>query len=110
MKGGWRMKISPEVTQSLPLNKGGFIENPQIWDAHFTDNYAERMNLPLGPVHWKIIQYLRHYYDKHGLAPMFNLIRKELGYSRKELIELFEVKKAMNIFKLAGLPRSLGMV
>jgi sulfur relay (sulfurtransferase) DsrC/TusE family protein len=41
---------------------------------------------------------------------MFNLIRKELGYSRKELIELFEVKKARDICKLAGLPRSLGMV
>jgi tRNA 2-thiouridine synthesizing protein E len=104
------MKPSPEVTQALLLNKEGFIENPENWDARFTEKYAERMNVPLGPVHWKIIQYLRHYYDKHGLAPMFNLIRKELGYSRKELIELFEVKKARDICKLAGLPRSLGMV
>jgi dissimilatory sulfite reductase related protein len=104
------MKTNQEVTQSLHLNKEGFIENPQIWDAHFTEEYAERMNVPLGPVHWKIIQYLRQYYDKHGLAPMFNLIRKELGYSRKELIEIFGVEKARDICRLAGLPRSMGMV
>ncbi len=104
------MKTSPEVTQSLPLNKEGFIENPQNWDAHFTEKYAERMNIPLGPAHWKIIQYLRDYYHKHGLAPMFSLIRKELGYSRKQLIEIFKVDKARDICKLAGLPRSMGMV
>jgi dissimilatory sulfite reductase related protein len=104
------MKTSPEVTQSLPLNKQGFIENPQNWDAHFTEKYAKQMNVPLGAVQWKIIQYLRQYYDRHGLAPMFNLIRRELGYSRKELIEIFKVEKARDICKLAGLPRSMGMV
>ncbi len=104
------MKPRPEVTQSLPLNKEGFIKNPQNWDAHFTEKYAEQMNVPLGPVHWKIIQYFRQYYDKHGLAPMFTLIRKELGYSRKQLIEIFKVEKARDICKLAGLPRSMGMV
>jgi tRNA 2-thiouridine synthesizing protein E len=104
------MKPSPEVTQALPLNKEGFIENPRNWDTRFTEKYAEQMNVPLGPVHWKIIQFLRQYYDKHGLAPMLNLIRKELGYSRKELIEIFGVEKVRDICELAGLPRSMGMV
>ena len=57
------IKPSPEITQTLSLNKEGFIENPKNWDTHFT-----------------------------------------------ELIEIFQIKKARDICKLAGLPRSLGMV
>ena len=95
---------------SLALNEEGYILDPAGWNEQFTEKYAERMKVSLGPTQWKIILYLRLYYQKHGLAPMFTFIRNDLGYSRKQLIDLFRVKRARDICQLAGLPRSLGMV
>ncbi len=46
------MKPSPEITQTLSLNKEGFIENPENWDTHFTEKYAEQNERPFrtGPL------------------------------------------------------------
>jgi tRNA 2-thiouridine synthesizing protein E len=104
------MEKRPEPSPDLPLNKEGHILNPGEWDERFTEKYAEKMDVSLGPAQWKVIHYLRQYYEKHGLAPMFTFIRQDLGYSRKQLIDLFKVKRARDICQLAGLPRSLGMV
>lgn len=104
--------MEKKLDPSLPvaLNEEGFIRNPEDWNEQFTERYAEQWRVPLGPAQWKVIHYLRQYYEKHGLAPMFTFIRQDLGYSRKQLIDLFQVKRARDICQLAGLPRSLGMV
>jgi TusE/DsrC/DsvC family sulfur relay protein len=99
-----------ESAQRLPLNEEGFILNPENWNEQFTEKYAAQMNVPLGRAQWEVIRYLRQYHEKNGLAPMFARIHRDLGYSRKQLIELFRVKRARDICQLAGLPRSLGLV
>ncbi len=95
----------------LPLDDDGFLQQPELWDAAValalaqTDGVSE-----LTDGHWKVINYIRDYYQQHELAPMIRRMVKETGCSLREIYELFPSGPAKGACKVAGLPKPTGCV
>ena len=64
----------------------------------------------LGERHWLLINYLRDYYQKFGIAPMIRKMCKEVGMKLQEVYELFPSGPAKGACKAAGLPKPTGCV
>ena len=60
--------------------------------------------------HWQLINYLRDYYKKFGIAPMIRKMCKEVGMKLNEVYELFPTGPAKGACKAAGLPKPTGCV
>ncbi len=95
----------------LEVDDDGFIQNPNLWDDKValalatTDGVAA-----LTDAHWKVINYIRAYYQQHGIAPMIRKMVKETGCSLRQIYELFPSGPAKGACKVAGLPKPTGCV
>lgn len=96
---------------SYDVDEDGFLENPEVWDKNVATDFAkaEDINL-LTEEHWKVIQYLRDYYLKFGVAPMVRKVCKDTGFKLNYIYELFPSGPAKGACKLAGLPKPTGCV
>jgi TusE/DsrC/DsvC family sulfur relay protein len=95
----------------IEVDEDGFIEEPDLWNEEValalasTEGVAE-----LTDSHWKVINYLRDYYTKFGVAPMIRKLCKETGFPLKEIYELFPSGPAKGACKVAGLAKPTGCV
>jgi tRNA 2-thiouridine synthesizing protein E len=96
---------------SYEVDEDGFLQNPEVWDQNVATDFAkaEDINL-LTEEHWKVIQYLRDYYLKFGVAPMVRKVCKDTGFKLNYIYELFPSGPAKGACKLAGLPKPTGCV
>ncbi len=60
--------------------------------------------------HWKVVNYLREYFLKFGVAPMIRKLCKETGFKLNKIYELFPSGPAKGACKVAGLPKPTGCV
>ena len=97
--------------QLLDLDEDGFIQQPEKWDKNVALALAETEGVKeLGERHWKLVYYLRDYYQKFGVAPMIRKVCKDNGIDMKRLYELFPTGPAKGACKLAGLSKPTGCV
>jgi tRNA 2-thiouridine synthesizing protein E len=95
----------------IQVDEDGFMENPEEWNEQValalasTEDVAELTN-----DHWHVINYLRDYYQKYGIAPMIRKLCKETGFSLKQIYELFPSGPAKGACKVAGLAKPTGCV
>lgn len=96
---------------SVDVDEDGFMEKPELWTERVALALAstEQLN-DLNESHWKVIHYLRDYYQKFGIAPMIRKLCKETGFSLKEVYELFPSGPAKGACKVAGLAKPTGCV
>jgi len=93
------------------VDEDGFLEDPSIWnetvaqDFMVTEGVAE-----LTENHWKVIRYLREYYQQYSIAPMIRKLCKETGFKLNEIYDMFPSGPAKGACKLAGLPKPTGCV
>ncbi len=93
------------------VDEDGFLENPEIWNETVAKDFALSEDITeLTPDHWKVINYLRHYYLEFGIAPMVRKVCKETGFKLNEIYVLFPSGPAKGACKLAGLPKPTGCV
>ena len=94
------------------LNEEGFMLNPDEWNEAIALSLAkaEEGLDELTEDHWKVIQYIRSYYQEKKLAPMVRKVCKNSGFSLKYIFELFPSGPAKGACKLAGLPKPDGCV
>ncbi len=86
------------------VSKNLFLLNPGDWDEDWVEVIASACGIEfLTANHWKIIYYLRRFYDDNLPMPCGFNIRQEFGLSRKDFQALFPrgIKTAR---RLAGLP------
>jgi tRNA 2-thiouridine synthesizing protein E len=96
---------------SYEVDEDGFLQNPAIWDQNVATDFATTESISaLTDEHWKIINYLRDYYQKFGTAPMVRKVCKETGFQLSRIYELFPSGPAKGACKLAGLPKPTGCV
>jgi dissimilatory sulfite reductase related protein len=96
---------------TIEVDEDGFMEKPELWNERVAAALANTEGLEnLGEAHWKVINYLREYYQKFGIAPMIRKLCKETGYSLKEIYELFPSGPAKGACKVAGLAKPTGCV
>ncbi len=96
---------------SYEVDEDGFLQNPEVWDQNVATDFAKAEDISLlTEEHWKVIQYLRDYYLKFGVAPMVRKVCKDTGFKLNYIYELFPSGPAKGACKLAGLPKPTGCV
>jgi len=97
--------------QLIEVDEDGFIQEPAKWSEALAKAIALTEDVPeLTDDHWKVVNYLREYYQQFGIAPMIRKLCKETGYPLKEIYEMFPSGPAKGACKIAGLPKPTGCV
>jgi TusE/DsrC/DsvC family sulfur relay protein len=95
----------------LEVDEDGFIQQPELWDDGVALALASTEGLSaLTEEHWKIVNYIRDYYQEFDIAPMIRKLCKETGFTLKQIYDLFPSGPAKGACKVAGLPRPTGCV
>ncbi len=95
----------------IEVDEDGFMENPEEWNEEVAAALATTEDVDdLTEEHWKLINYLRDYYAKYGIAPMIRKLCKETGFPLKKVYELFPSGPAKGACKVAGLAKPTGCV
>ena len=97
--------------KQIEVDEDGFIQEPDQWDEGVAADLAKTEGVDaMGDDHWKLVNYLRDYYQKFGIAPMVRKVCKETGFKLKYIYELFPSGPAKGACKVAGLPKPDGCV
>jgi len=97
--------------KQIEVDDDGFLVDPNLWNETIVEVFAKiEFVEQLTEKHWKVINYLRDYYQKFGIAPMIRKLCKDTGFTLKEIYELFPSGPAKGACKLAGLPKPTGCV
>ena len=104
--------IIDEVGHDIPTDDEGYLVEPTLWDEEIAEQLSRQENLELNDEHWKVIEFMRHYYDEHQIAAdarfVIKYLANELGYGRKaqkHLFELFPYGYVKQACKIAGMKR-----
>lgn len=104
----------PEIEISgikIEVDEDGFIQDPSKWTEELAAAIAKTEDVEeLTEDHWKVINYLRDYYQQYGIAPMIRKLCKETGFQLKYIYELYPSGPAKGACKIAGLPKPTGCV
>jgi len=105
------MPIFEEGGVSIEVDEDGFIVNPDDWNESVATALSGGEGVDeVTEEHWKVMHYLRDYYQKFGVAPMIRKLCKETGFPLKKIYDLFPSGPAKGACKLAGLPKPTGCV
>jgi dissimilatory sulfite reductase related protein len=96
---------------SIEVDEDGFIQQPDVWNETVAAALSSTEGVDtLTEEHWKVVNYLREYYLKFGVAPMIRKLCKETGFDLKKIYALFPSGPAKGACKVAGLPKPTGCV
>ena len=96
---------------SIEVDEDGFMAEPENWNETVAAAIATTEGVEgLTEEHWKVVNYLRDYYLKFGVAPMIRKLCKETGFKLNKIYELFPSGPAKGACKVAGLPKPTGCV
>jgi tRNA 2-thiouridine synthesizing protein E len=96
---------------SIDVDEDGFMAEPDKWNETVAAAIATTEGVEgLTEEHWKVVNYLRDYYLKFGVAPMIRKLCKETGFKLNKIYELFPSGPAKGACKVAGLPKPTGCV
>ena len=95
----------------IEVDEDGFMQEPDQWNDAVAKALATTEGVDnMTDEHWKLVNYLREYYLKFGIAPMIRKLCKETGFPLKKVYELFPSGPAKGACKVAGLPKPTGCV
>ena len=95
----------------VETDEDGFIQEPDKWNKEVAEALAKMENAsPMGEEHWKLVNYLRDYFIKFGIAPPIRMVVKQTGLDLKKIYQLFPGGPAKGACKVAGLPKPTGCV
>ena len=91
------------------LDEDGFLKTMAGWNRSTAERLAELNEIgPLTDEHWKVIEFVKAYYEQHAMGPPVVRIAKATGLSSKDICRLFPCGVARGAYRLAGLPRPVG--
>ena len=95
----------------IDVDEDGFMLEPEQWNENVATALGSTEGVDaMTDDHWKIVNYLRDYYQKFGIAPMIRKLCKETGFPLKRIYELFPSGPAKGACKVAGLAKPTGCV
>lgn len=94
----------------LELDEDGHLADLAEWDEDVARSFAVFAGTQLNDDHWKVIFYLRDYWDKFAIAPIIRKLCKDTGLSQTRMVELFPEGPLKNASKFAGLPKPKGCI
>jgi len=97
--------------KQIEVDEDGFIQSPDDWSKEVAIDLAKTEGVAeMGEDHWKLVDYIRDYYAKFGIAPMVRKLCKETGFKLKYIYDMFPSGPAKGACKVAGLPKPTGCV
>ena len=91
------------------FDEDGFLKTVTGWNRSMAQELAEKNDIgPLTDEHWKVIEFVKDYYETHGTGPPVVKIGKTTGMSADEICGLFPCGVVRGAYRLAGLPRPSG--
>ena len=96
-------------TPDASLDEDGFMKAMSGWSRSMAVELAEKNEIgPLTEDHWKVIEYVKSYFEKCGTGPPVVKIGKNTGLKAGEICRLFPCGVVRGAYRLAGLPRPPG--
>ena len=87
--------------------KMAFIVDPALWSEDIVEVFAKLESVEqLTEKHWKVINYLRDYFQKFGIAPMIRKLCKDTGFTLKEIYELFPIRPRQRRLQISRLTQA----
>jgi TusE/DsrC/DsvC family sulfur relay protein len=93
---------------SVPVvDEDGFLLHPETWSKEVAQVLAgEEVPNGLTEDHWKVIDFLRTYYEDCGSVPPVPMVRKRTGVNLQQILKLFPSGLTKGACRLAGIPQS----
>jgi tRNA 2-thiouridine synthesizing protein E len=102
---------------TIEMDNEGYLVNLSDWNEDVARSLAEKDSLTLAENHWKIIHYMRDFFNENGTAPNLRMLQKNLKEEfgaewgdKKFLFELFPFGPAKQAGRYAGTPKPTGCV
>jgi tRNA 2-thiouridine synthesizing protein E len=104
------MVTDQRVQVSEPgFDEDGFLKTMSEWTRAMAEELAEKNDIgPLTENHWKVIEFVKSYFQTNGKGPPVVKIGKHTGMSASEICHLFPCGVVKGAYRLAGLPRPPG--
>ena len=97
--------------KSFSVDEDGFIDSYTNWGPEWVQYVKAQEGIDeMTDEHKKLIEVLRDYYEKNGIAPMVRVLSKVTGFKLKHIYELFPSGPGKGACKMAGLPKPTGCV
>jgi len=97
--------------KAFEVDEDGFICDTSQWTEEVAKGLASTEGIAtLTEEHWKVIRFLREYFQKFSVAPPIRMLCKQTGFQLKYIYTLFPTGPAKGACKLAGLPKPTGCV
>ena len=91
------------------FDEDGFLKSVLEWNREMAERLAEKNDIgPLSEEHWKVIEFVKDYYENYRSGPPVVKIGKATGMSAAEICRLFPCGVVRGAYRLAGLPRPPG--
>ena len=89
-----------------------FLNDGDFWSAEVAEKLAKNSEISNGLTgdHWKVINFVRSFYEDYGRGPEAVKVAKHCGMSMDELCSLFPCGLVKGAYKVAGLPRPHGCI
>lgn len=94
------------------IDEEGYLVDPDDWSPAIAEQLACQESIDLSDEHWRIVEFMRAYYQEHRIAADARFVVKyladEFGYGRKaqkRLFELFPYGYVKQACKIAGMKR-----
>ena len=103
------MRKTEEKPATLPqTDDDGFLTKGDVWTEEVAELLAQIL-IPgdLAEVHWRVINYMRQYYQEFGSVPPVRKLSRDIGISLRELKELFPDGVTKDACRIAGIPKHL---
>ena len=104
----------PTVSQgaiTVEVDDEGFLVDPAVWNDKVAAVLATTEGLGvLTDEHWKIINYIREYFDRQDAAPTVRKLCQDTGIRLKRIYALFPSGPSLGACKVAGLRKPDGCV
>jgi tRNA 2-thiouridine synthesizing protein E len=95
----------------------GYLVDVDSWNENLASLIAKEEEIEMTDEHWKVVNFLREYYNEYQIAPairvLIKAVKKTLGAdkgSNKYLYKLFPYGPAKQACKIAGLPKPTGCI
>jgi len=99
------------------VDEEGFLVNLGDWTKEIAEEMAKGDDVELSDEHWKVIDFLRDYYEEYQIAPAVRVLTKAIGKkmgkdkgNSKYLYSLFPYGPGKQGCRFAGLPKPTGCI
>ena len=97
--------------KTFNVDEDGFIDSYTNYCPEWVQYVKAQEGIDeLTEEHKKLVEVLRDYYEKNGIAPMVRVLSKVTGFKLKHIYDLFPSGPGKGACKMAGLPKPTGCV